>query len=173
MATEPQSRPRTRDPVEEAARHWSERYPDAPRFRALTSLVRGYGVALRGAEALLRPLELNLSRFEILLVLSFSRRGELRISRLRDALMMHGSSVTYLVDRLELVGLVVRVPDARDRRVVRVRLTDRGREVTEHACRALVEGGFGPLAGIDQSDLDRLSDLVTLLHPDPDAPSGN
>jgi DNA-binding MarR family transcriptional regulator len=154
---------RARDPVEEAVRHWRERYPDTERFRALTSLVRAYSVALRGVEAVLRPLDLNLSRFEILLVLSFSRRGALPIMRLRDALMIHGSSVTYLVDRLEKAGLVTREPDTDDRRVTRVRLTDAGRETVERACALLVAGEFGPFAGMEEERLDLLSDLLTEL----------
>src|SRR5205085_1150219 len=76
-------RGRRRDPVDEATRHWQQRYDEAARFRALTSLIRTYGAAVRAIEALLRPLGLTLSRFEILLVLSFTRSGALPIMRLR------------------------------------------------------------------------------------------
>ena len=163
MTSEPTPPVRARDPVEEAARHWAERYPEAPRFRALTSLVRAYGVAVREVEALLRPLDLNLSRFEILLVLSFSRRGRLPISRLRHALMIHGSSVTYLVDRLEEAGLVERGTDRHDRRVVLVSLTDTGRETIDRACEVLCEGEFGALTTLDDDRLDLMAGLLNDL----------
>jgi DNA-binding MarR family transcriptional regulator len=154
---------RRRDPVDEATRHWGQRYEDAPRFRALTSLVRTYGTAVRAIEALLRPLGLTFSRFEILLVLSFARSGALPIMRLRDVLMVHGSSVTYLVDRLEAAGLVARASQPADRRVSLVKITDAGRDCVERASRLLADRGFGPFAALDEDRLEDLSDLLGAL----------
>jgi DNA-binding MarR family transcriptional regulator len=149
--------------VEEAAARWAERYPGAAGFHALTSLVRGYGAAVRGVEGLLRPLGLNLSRFEVLLLLSFSRAGALPIMRIRDLLMVHGSSVTYLVDRLQEAGWVARDPDPADRRVSLVRLTGEGRALIDEAARRLAEGGFGAFATLDQGRLAELSELLADL----------
>jgi DNA-binding MarR family transcriptional regulator len=163
MHTEPTPPIRSRDPVEEAVRHWRAHHPETERFRALTSLVRAYSVALREVEALLRPLDLNLSRFEILLVLSFTRRGVLPISRLKEALMIHGSSVTYLVDRLEHSGLVARGTDEDDRRVVRVQLTDAGRATIEQACELLCENEFGVFTTLSEDRLEVMSDLLNEL----------
>lgn len=167
MSVEPTPPIRARDPVEEAARHWRAQHPETERFRALTSLVRAYGVATREVEAILRPLDLNLSRFEILLVLSFTRRGVLPISRLKEALMIHGSSVTYLVDRLEHSGLVERGPDADDRRVVRVSLTELGRTTIDHACELLCEAEFGAFATLSEDRLEVMSDLLNELRGEP------
>ena len=152
-----------RDPVDEAARRWGERYPDATRFRALTALVRTYGVAVRSIEQVLRPLELNLSRFELLLVLSFTRSGQLPTMRLRDVLMIHGSSVTYLVNRLEDAGLIERDGDPRDRRVSLVRITPAGAERVRRASELLVEAGFGIFGSVDDERLDRLADWMGQL----------
>lgn len=157
------------DPVEEAARQWGRRYPDAAGFRALVSLVRGYSAAVREVEAILRPLELNISRFEVLLLLSFSRSGALPMMRIRDLLLVHGSSVTYLVDRLEEAGRVERVADPGDGRVSLVRLTDEGRRVIDRAARALAEGGFGSLAALDDGELGHLSELLGALRREPGA----
>lgn len=151
---------RAKDPVAEAVRHWDGRYPGTAGFRAVTSLVRTYSVVVRGIEAILRPLDLTLSRYELLLVLSFTRTGGLPIMRLRDSLMIHGSSVTYLVDRLEEAGWVVREPDSDDRRVTRVSLTPSGREIVDRASALLVEYDFGPLAALEA---DRQNELSALL----------
>ena len=43
--------------VEEAVRQWSERYPNGSGFRVLTGILRGYNVAVRGAEAILRAVD--------------------------------------------------------------------------------------------------------------------
>ncbi len=155
----------SRDPVEEAAARWAERYPGADGFRALTALVRGYAATLREVEAILRPLGLSLSRFEVLLLLSFSRSGALPIMRIRDLLMVHGSSVTYLVDRLQASGWVERDDDPADRRVSLVRLTREGRETVDAAAALLAEAGFGSLAALDQGERASLADLLARLRP--------
>lgn len=157
------------DPVEEAARQWGKRYPDPAGFRALVSLVRGYSAAVREVEAILRPLGLNISRFEVLLLLSFSRSGALPMMRIRDLLLVHGSSVTYLVDRLEEAGRVERAADPDDGRVSLVRLTDEGRRVIDRAARALAAGGFGSFATLDDGELGRLSGLLAALRREPGA----
>src|SRR3954453_1648974 len=147
---------RAPDPVAEAAAHWRERYPDGARFAALTGLIRTYGTTIRAIDAVLRPLQQTMARFEVLLVLSFARRKALPMGRLRDALMVHGSSVTYLVDRLEELGQVVREPDPGDRRRSLVRITEAGEEAVRQGCEALVAAGFGPLAELDGEELDDL-----------------
>lgn len=151
---------RAADPVEEAAAHWSERYPDGARFAALTGLIRTYGTTIRSIESVLRPLGLSMARFEVLLVLSFARRKALPMGRLRDTLMVHGSSVTYLVDRLEELGHVVREADPDDRRRSLVRITAAGEEAVTRGCDALVECGFGPFAGLEGDELDGLGRML-------------
>jgi DNA-binding MarR family transcriptional regulator len=159
-------RTKARDPVEEAAARWAERYPGGEGFRALTSLVRGYGAVVREVEALLKPAGLSLSRFEVLLLLSFSRAGALPIMKIRDLLMVHGSSVTYLVDRLQDAGWVARDEDPGDRRVSLVRLTDEGRQAVEEAAALLAEAGFGPLGALGDDGLSELADLLGRLRRD-------
>ena len=154
-----------RDPVEEAAARWAERYPGAAGFRALSSLVRGYSATAREMDGMLRPLGLNLSRFELLLLLSFSRAGALPTMRIRDLLMVHGSSVTYLVDRMIEAGWVARESDPADRRISLVRLTETGRETVEAAAALVAGHGFGPLAALDDAALDGLSSLLGRLRP--------
>lgn len=160
------------DAVEEAARRFGERYPGESGFRALAALVRGYAVAVRGVETLLRPLGLSLSRFELLLLLSFSRSGRLSMTRIRDLLMVHGSSVTYLVERLEEAGLVAREVSASDRRISLVRLTEEGRGLVERAAQRLVDGGFGPFAGLEDERLGQLADLLGELRRGGPEPGG-
>ena len=151
------------DLVDEAARHWSERHGSPAQFRALTSLVRSYAATARAIDELLAPLDLTLSRFEVLLTLSFARPRGLSMTRLRTVLMVHGSSVTYLVDRLVAAQLVERASDNADRRVSLVRLTPTGRERIERASQALIDGGFGPLAGLDEPELETLAELLAAI----------
>ncbi|GAA4525720.1 MarR family winged helix-turn-helix transcriptional regulator [Amycolatopsis samaneae] len=62
-------------------------------------------------------------------LLTMVETGERTHGELASLLYCDKTNVTGLVDRLERRGLVRREPDARDRRVLRVFLTERGREV--------------------------------------------
>jgi len=61
----------------------------------------------------------------------------IRLTALADAALMTKQSMGYLVDDLEALGYVERVPDADDRRAKVVRLTRRGR-VVEETVRAVI-----------------------------------
>ncbi len=122
---------------------------------------------MREVDRTLRPLGLTLSRFEILLLLSFSRAGRLPMMRIRDLLLVHGSSVTYLVGRLEEAGWVSRGAHPDDRRVSLVSLTDAGRALVERAAAHLAESGFGVFAALDEERLVHLADLLDELRRAP------
>jgi DNA-binding MarR family transcriptional regulator len=82
--------------------------------------------------------------------------------------MVHGSSVTYLVDRLEEAGFVAREADPDDGRVALVCLTDAGRTVVEAASSRLVQIEFGALGGLAEPERELLSELLaTLRNGDP------
>ena len=159
------------DPVEKARRTWAERHPDASGFTVLVSMLRTYNLLMRELERLLKPLGLTLSRFEVLLLLSFTRGNALPVMRLRDLLMIHGSSATYLVDRLADAGWVAREADPGDRRVSIVRLTDAGAEMVEAGVAALA--GFGPIAALPEDDRRSLSALLAALRGAPAPGTGN
>ena len=63
------------DPIEEAARQWGKHWDEMPRMRAVTSLMRVHQLVLTELDELLRPLGLTFARYEVLVLLSFSRRG--------------------------------------------------------------------------------------------------
>lgn len=163
------------DPVEKARRTWAERHPDESGFVVLVSMLRTYNLLMREMERLLKPLELTLSRFEVLLLLSFTRGRALPVMRLRDLLMIHGSSATYLVDRLTEAGWVAREADPGDRRVSIVRLTNEGARMVERGVSALAGAGFGPIAGLEEGDRHALAGLLAALRgaPPPGAARGN
>ncbi len=94
---------------------------------AVTSLMRAQQIALARVDAVLRPRGLTFARYEVLMLLTFSRRGSLSMSRLGGRLQVHPTSVTNAVNRLEAAGLVRRAPHAQDRRTTLVELTTDGR----------------------------------------------
>ena len=106
------------DPVEEAAKQWATQWGEMPRMRAVTSLMRVHQLLLTELDELLRPLGLTFARYEVLVLLSFSRRGALPLGKIGERLQVHATSVTPLVKRLEAAGLIRRTPHPEDGRAV-------------------------------------------------------
>src|SRR5579871_3556751 len=72
-----------------------------------------------------KDFETTLPRFDLMAQLERYPEG-LRMSDLSKHLMVSGGNVTGITDQLEREGLVVRIPERRDRRAVVVKLTSVG-----------------------------------------------
>jgi DNA-binding MarR family transcriptional regulator len=123
------------DPIEEATRLWREHGWDeaADGMAAVTSLMRAQAIVQTRVDEVLRPLELTFARYELLMLLSFTRHGQLPMTKAGARLQVHPASVTNAASRLEAAGLVVRRPDPADGRGVLVEITDEGRAVAAKA----------------------------------------
>ena len=123
------SRPLPLDPIAEARRLWEEHgwVHAAPGMAAITSLMRAQQIALAQVDEVLRPRGLTFARYEVLMLLLFSRRGAVSMARMGDRLQVHPTSVTNAVDRLQAAGLVERRAHPEDRRSTLVSLTEQGR----------------------------------------------
>jgi DNA-binding MarR family transcriptional regulator len=117
------------DPVAEARRHWEDRWgaePSRP-MASVTSIMRAQQVLLARLNELVRPHGLTFPRYEALMLLSFTRTGELPIGKLGERLQVHRTSASSIVAALAQDGLVRRVPSERDRRATLAVITDAGR----------------------------------------------
>jgi DNA-binding MarR family transcriptional regulator len=132
------------DPILEARRQWDAHgWEDASAgMAAVTSIVRAQQVFLGRVEAVLRPLSLTFARYEVLMLLLFSRRGSLPLNKIGSRLQVHPTSVTNAVDRLEAQGLIRRVPHETDRRTTLAEISPAGRDVALRATKALNEEVF-------------------------------
>jgi DNA-binding MarR family transcriptional regulator len=94
---------------------------------------------------------LSMPRYRILRYLQ--SRAEINMGELQNHLLVCGSTLTELVDGLVQSGLVLRVRDQGDRRMVYLRLTGEGREayreVLAFRCNCLKEALTGENAGLD------------------------
>ena len=126
---------------------------------AVTSIMRVQQIFLSRTEEILRPLDLTFSRYEVLMLLTFSSKGELPLSKIGERLQVHGSSVTNSIDRLEAQGFVRRVPNPRDGRGTLAVITPTGRQVAQRATEAANRGAFTDL-GIDDGDVERLFEIL-------------
>lgn len=123
-------RPRAADPIEEARRQWAAHgWEDAADgMAAVTSVMRAQQIMQARVDEVLRPLGLTFSRYELLMLLHFSRTGALPVTKASHRLQVHPTSVTNAVDRLEAAGLVRRAPHPTDGRGTLVELTAAGRD---------------------------------------------
>jgi DNA-binding MarR family transcriptional regulator len=150
------------DPIERAAAIWQRRFGPARAMAAVTSIMRAHQILLGELDTLLRPFGLTFARYEALVLLSFSRTGALPLRLIGERLMVHPTSVTNTIDRLELAGLVARQPNPQDRRGTLAEITTAGREVAQRATTALMSAEFG-LGGYDDAQLDELFVLLRSL----------
>ncbi len=75
-------------------------------------------------------------------------------------------SLTEVVDRFEKQGILARVRDDGDRRVVRVRFTEKGKKMHRTMLQRREEelkGVFGPLTRKERSDLGNALETITAL----------
>lgn len=145
------------DPIAAARRHWAARWPeDAARaMAAITSIMRTQQLLLARYDELLAPFSLTFPRYEALMLLSFTRAGELPIGKMGERLQVHRSSVTNAVEKLVGAGLVERVPHPTDGRATLARITDAGRETAQRATEVLNadQFGVGMLSASEQDEL--------------------
>lgn len=132
------------DPIEEAVRNWEAHgLPETAAMAAATSIMRAQQIIETTVERTLRPLDLSFARYEVLMLLAFSQRGALPMTKMGDRLMIHPTGVTKLVDKLERQGLVERRPNPNDRRGTLAHITPAGRARSRRATKALAASRFG------------------------------
>ena len=129
---------------------------------AVTSVMRAQRIFMDRVEADLRPLGLSFARYELLMVLLFSRTGSLPLGKLGSRLQVHPTSVTNAVDRLERQGLIERLPHPTDGRTTLASITDSGRLIAKQATDVLNSGLFADI-GLTGARTQELYDLLAVL----------
>ena len=87
----------------------------------------------------------------------------IRLTALADAALMTKQSMGYLVDDLEALGYVERVPDPTDRRAKVVRLTARGRAVEKTVRTVIRQIEADWAARLGQKEYQHLTRLLRAL----------
>jgi DNA-binding MarR family transcriptional regulator len=149
------------DPIARAGDLWERRWGRSPAMLAVTSIMRAQAILIAELDALLRPYELTFARYEALVLLTFSGRGALPLSKIGERLMVHPTSVTNTVDRLVASGLVDKRPNPNDGRGTLASITDKGRGIVEAATRDLMAMDFG----LGVYDQEECAEIFALLRP--------
>lgn len=141
------------DLIGEAQRNWDAHgWAESDAMAAATSITRAHQIVLGRVNEALVPHGLTFSRYEALVLISFTRKGSLPMGKIGERLQVHPTSVTNAIDRLETAGLVRRKPHPTDRRTTLAEITEAGREAALAATRDLETIRYG---------MDDLSDVTT------------
>lgn len=149
------------DPIARADELWRRRWGAAPSMAAITSIMRAHQILLSQVDAVVKPYGLTFARYEALVLLTFSRAGELPMSKIGERLMVHPTSVTNTVDRLQKASLVTKRPNPEDGRGTLASITQKGREICDAATSDLMAMDFG-LSSYDDEACD---EIFAVLRP--------
>ena len=153
------------DPIDRAAQTWEQTFGPASSMRVATSIMRAQQILLARYDELLKPHGLTFARYEVLVLLRFSHYGALPLGRIGQRLMVHPTSVTNSIDRLEKSGYVERRPNPRDGRGTLAAITESGLAVVETATAELMAIDFG-LGCLAEAARDQVVDALTTLRVD-------
>jgi len=154
------------DDVDRFVQQWREQRPDLdPSPIAL--LGRVHRVYLRYQSVISKSFAefgLNPASFDVLAALR--RAGEpysMSGTELAAESLLSSAGITFRLDRLEEAGLITRIRDKKDRRVVHSQLTDRGLELIDEAFARHLDNEHHLLAGLTSKDADQLARLLHRL----------
>lgn len=99
---------------------------------------------------------------QYLAIVALNGRDGQKVSELGDTLFLESNTLTPLIKRLEVAGLVSRMRDTQDERVVRVSLTHQGRKVAQDAL-TCVPGDVLRATGMSGDDLEKLNTAMSRL----------
>jgi DNA-binding MarR family transcriptional regulator len=157
-------RPLTFDPVAEARRQWAAHGWEgvADGMAAVTSIFRAQQIYLALIDETLRPFGLTFARYEVLMLLSFTREGSLPLNKVGSRLQVHPTSVTNAVDRLEAQELIRRTPHPSDRRTTLAEILPEGRDIALRATEAINAAVFSD-PHLDDGDTASLIGILAKL----------
>ena len=89
--------------------------------------------------------------------------GDLSLSELSERIRAQNSTVTGIIDRMEREGLVTRVRSSEDRRVIFIKLTDKGARIAQDIAVEPMEMLRSILEGLSVTDMRDLMRILTKL----------
>lgn len=126
------------------------------KFRLIVGAVRQHSRALEAA--------CGINGAQVWMLAAIAEAPNSTVSQLSQALSIHISTASNLLDKLARAGLVERLRTEEDRRVVLLRLTDAGKAVVERAPKPLTGLVFDALEKMPKDALTRLdAELTTLI----------
>lgn len=151
----------------ESARQYKEAYPwaDLPSLEASLKVVSVYTATMAGLARTFNSVGVwkSFGRYSLLKTLFLCPAEKMNQAQLSKILGVTSPNVSYLVDSLEVEGLVARKPGESDRRSTDVALTPEGRTLCEKLVPAAIQFSTDLLSGFSDEEKDRLNDFMERL----------
>jgi DNA-binding MarR family transcriptional regulator len=127
----------------------------------LEATVYLYTESRRITKEVARRVELTGPQLTVLKVLEGV--GDLSLSELSERIRAQNSTVTGIIDRMEREGLVVRARSTEDRRVVNIRLTDKGAKIAREIAVEPMEVFRSALESLSATEMQELLRILTKI----------
>lgn len=105
----------------------------------------------------------SISAAQLNCLITLFENGPLPPSQIAKHMLVKSSTVTGVVDRLEQKGLVRRVRNSPDRRIVTIELTKAGNQLSENAPPPIQQKIIDGLKKISESEIDEIVFALTKL----------
>lgn len=129
----------------------------------IEALIRkvSFVIKCRGRD-ILNDFEITPPQFNALLLLS--ERGDMTIGELGNKMYLASSTATDLIDRMERNMLVERVRDENDRRVVRLHMTEKGKQMILEVLESRKRYLDNLLLHVEQDDQEKLASSLSKIY---------
>jgi len=104
----------------------------------------------------------TIAQFDILAQLSREKEGY-PLTDLSKRLLVTAGNLTGIVDRMEKLDLVKRIPDSQDRRVTRVQLTEKGKQLSRTVIPRHTKDIDQLFSALSQKEMIQLRNLLDKL----------
>lgn len=142
---------------------WRRELPDLdrPEFDVVKRAVRLEHLLEEALSRCIAPWNLSIADYHVLSILRTTGAPyELRPTDIRNHLLLTSGGIANIVNRLERMGLVERIPDQADGRSSWVRLTGDGMAVAEETIRAWTTVEEQMFSGVDPQLARQTSDML-------------
>lgn len=155
--------PPVSDLIDRVRRQWEEVRPelDTSGMAVIGRVLRLASLIRRDTDDLLTEHELSRAEFDVLCALR--RNATLSPGQISREMLSSGAAITKRLDRLEKLGLVTRAASERDRRVVQVRLTERGGELIDDLLPRQLEAERAALDNLREPERKELAELLATV----------
>jgi DNA-binding MarR family transcriptional regulator len=154
------------DSIEWCRRRWEENKGSEPDlFAAMGAVLRLEQLVGGTLDRLLRGYGLNRTAYLILVTLRLKRDRTLTMGQLSKRLLLHPTTVSLVIDKLQTRELVTRSPHPTDRRTILATLTDEGADTLTTVSESLSKHNYG-LEGVDSRTAIALTETIRRVRQD-------
>lgn len=131
-----------------------------PEEEAFLNLLRTAESLMGGVAAVLKPVGLSPTQYNVLRILRGAGPAGLACSEVGARMVTRDPDITRLLDRLERRRLITRSRDRKDRRIITIRITEAGLELVNSLDRPVAELHRRQLGHLGEQRLRRLTSLL-------------